>query len=135
MNAQGKLLLYIAMICLIFYFVQDRFNLFDIQFISDTAEEEQIENDGQSYTRGGTEDSFSIENGTLTISREESVPIIVSVEIADTEDERAQGELKGFVDYVVSHNRDIVHPVDDSVLFAPRKYRQIGPLPARLSRG
>lgn len=85
MNAQAKLLLYIGMICLILYFVQDRFDLFDIQFISDNQQEEVVEDEQE------TEETFSIQDGKLTISREGEVSLNVDVEIVDTEEERAQG--------------------------------------------
>lgn len=88
MNAQGKLLLYIAMICLIFYFVQDRFNLFDISFVSNTQEEQSSD---ASDSKEEEKESFNLEKGTLTITRGEPVPVVVNVEIADTEEERAQG--------------------------------------------
>ena len=84
MNAQLKLLLYIGMICLIFYFVQDRFDIFDIEFISNIKEtgKEEVTN---------TTEEFFIDEGKLTIVREDESAVVVNIEIADTEDERKQG--------------------------------------------
>ena len=86
MNAQFKLLLYIAMICLILYFVQDRFDIFDIEFISNSEEQSQENSEEEE----GSKD-FLIEEGELTIVREDESAVVVNIEIADTEEEREQG--------------------------------------------
>lgn len=85
MNAQLKLLLYIAMICLIFYFVQDRFDIFDIEFISDSEKNTEEENSDIE------EEEFFIQEGELTIIREDESAVVVNIEIADTEEEREKG--------------------------------------------
>ncbi len=84
MNAQVKLLMYIGMICLIFYFVQDRFDIFDIQFISDMQDEKVVEKDE-------TSEDFLIERGELKILRGDGMEVKVDVDIVDTEEERTQG--------------------------------------------
>lgn len=83
MNAQLKLLLYIAMICLILYFVQDRFKLFDIKFSSDDSETEESKDEESK--------EFTIDEGTLVITRADKQKIVVSIEVANTEEERERG--------------------------------------------
>jgi len=85
MNAQAKLLIYIGMICLIFYFVQDRFDLFDIEFFSDIKKDEAIKGEDE------TVNTFSIDTGELKILREDGMEVKVDIEIVDTEEERTQG--------------------------------------------
>mgnify|MGYP000855245630 FL=1 len=88
MSAQGKLLLYILMICLIFYLVQDRFNLFDIQFLSNSNTEQE---ESSQSTEEETESTFKLDTGTLNIVRSDNAVVSVEIEVADTEEERAQG--------------------------------------------
>ena len=76
------------MICLIFYFVQDRFDLFDIEFISDTKKEETSDSELDSEDLA---DTFTIDNGELKIVREGEVEIVVDIEVVNTEEERKQG--------------------------------------------
>ena len=80
MNAQLKLLLYIAMICLILYFVQDRYDLFDIKFSSDDSETEEAKDEESK--------EFTIDEGTLVITRADKQKIVVRIEVANTEEER-----------------------------------------------
>lgn len=89
MNAQGKLLLYIGMICLIFYLVQDRFDIFDIEFVSDTNKQEESKEIAEEEKEQDT--SFKIDTGVLNIVRTDGIVVSVEIEVADTEEERIQG--------------------------------------------
>jgi len=84
MSNQLKLLLYIIFIASIFYFIQDRFNLFDISFVDDI----KIENIFKE-----SEESKKSEEGLkeMEISIGDGKVINLKVEIADTPEERALG--------------------------------------------
>ena len=75
MNAQIKLLLYISLVVGILYFIQQKYDIFEISF--DKKEEKQEEN----------ESSIS----KVEILNQEDTVIIVEVEIADTKELRALG--------------------------------------------
>lgn len=88
MNNQLKLLIYIALVALIFYFVQDKFQLFDISF--EGGELFQTEQTGEENTPIETEDNSSdIEYVDIQNSQHNTVR--VSVDVADTEVERSTG--------------------------------------------
>jgi len=83
MSAPIKLLLYIFFVVTIFIFVQQNFSLFDIQFDSDLTEEKnQSLEEGQDIEKG---------NNTLEVYNEDGNPVIVNVEVADTEVTRRIG--------------------------------------------
>ncbi len=89
MNAQGKLLLYIGMICLIFYLVQNKFGIFDIELVPDEEKQEESE---EITEKGDEQDiEFKIDTGVLNIVRTDGIIVSVEIEIADTEEERVQG--------------------------------------------
>lgn len=79
-----KILLYIFFVIVIFYFVQTKFNIFDISFDGSSPKKEQIEQNV---------DSKKEENSTNTveITNMDENSIVVSVDVADDDAERAQG--------------------------------------------
>ncbi len=91
MSAQGKLLFYIAMICLIFYLVQDKYNIFDIEFISDSSQTNDTKDTEETAEEEEYVDTFSIDTGSLNIVRSDGLVVNVDIEVADTQKERAQG--------------------------------------------
>ena len=84
MSSQLKLLLYIIFIAGIFYFIQNKFNLFDISFVDDIKignlfKEEEEPKD----TQDGLKD--------MQISVGDGKSVNLKVEIADSAEERALG--------------------------------------------
>jgi len=84
MSSQLKLLLYIIFIVGIFYFIQNRFNLFDISFIEDIKIEKLFED---------SEKSEDVEDGVrdMQIAVGDGKMVNLKVEIADTNEKRALG--------------------------------------------
>ncbi|MDD4382474.1 MAG: DUF192 domain-containing protein [Candidatus Dojkabacteria bacterium] len=84
MSSQLKLLLYIIFIAGIFYFIQNRFNLFDISFIEDIKIEKLFED---------SEKSEDVEDGVrdMQIAVGDGKMVNLKVEIADTNEKRALG--------------------------------------------
>ena len=90
MNNHLKLIIYIAMIAGIFFFVQDRFDFFDVSF-----------KDGNSIEIGDNEKELENENSEdgsdknneryVEIEIPNGVPIRVDVQLAETEAEKIQG--------------------------------------------
>ena len=78
MNASLKVLLYIFFVVVIFYFVQERFFLFDISF---SGEEKQ----------GKTEKEGIKQESIVEIYNEEGDSMIVEVELAQTDEEKRMG--------------------------------------------
>ncbi|MDX9739000.1 MAG: DUF192 domain-containing protein [Candidatus Dojkabacteria bacterium] len=74
MNGSIKLLLYILFVAVIFLFVQDRFNIFDIDFRDSGGNEEDV---GEEKTEG--------ERESVELYNEDGKTILVTVEVADTE--------------------------------------------------
>jgi uncharacterized membrane protein (UPF0127 family) len=76
----GKILLYIFFVVVIFYFVQDRFDIFDISF---NGEEEKIveESNDESKTEGNRVEIYNKDGDSL----------VVDVDVADDAPERSQG--------------------------------------------
>ena len=75
MNAQLKLLLYICFVVGIIYYVQQRYNLFEISFDNKESKQEEVENEIQ----------------RVEIINEDERSIYVEVEIADTQQLRTLG--------------------------------------------
>ena len=75
MNAQLKLLLYICLVVGILYYVQQRYNLFEISFENKESKQEEVEEKLQ----------------RVEIINEEGRSIFVEVEVADTKELRALG--------------------------------------------
>lgn len=75
----GKILLYVFFVIVIFYFVQDRFDIFDISFDEGEKIGDIIKGD-----ETPKEDSVEIYNG-------EGKAVVVRVDVADEDDERVQG--------------------------------------------
>jgi len=75
MNSQLKLLLYLGFIVGILYFIQQKYNIFDISFEEKESKQEKSENFVP----------------RLEILNEDNSPILVEVEIADTNESRALG--------------------------------------------
>ncbi len=84
MSNQLKLLLYIIFIAGIFYFIQNKFNLFDISFVDDIKIENIFKSSG---------DPEDIEQGLrdMQISIGDGKSVNLRVEIADTSEERSLG--------------------------------------------
>lgn len=78
MNASLKVILYIFFVAVIFYFVQDNFGIFDISF--------RQKGDQRNFQK----EEIKGEN-TVEIYNEEGDPIVVKVDIAETEDQRRIG--------------------------------------------
>lgn len=78
MNSSLKILLYIVFVAVIFFFVQERFNIFEISFRDEKNQEE-------TKKEGITEDS------TVEIYNENGDSMIVKVELAQTDDQRRAG--------------------------------------------
>ena len=73
MNGSIKLLLYILFVAVIFLFVQDRFNIFDIGFSDSGSKEEEV-------------DEKKVENTeSMELYNEDGKTVLVTVEVADTE--------------------------------------------------
>ncbi len=77
-----KIILYIFFVIIIFYFVQDRFDIFDVSFEKEkgSIQEEKNPTDTEEVVED-TVEIFNIDNNS----------VIVKVDIADSQDERAQG--------------------------------------------
>ncbi len=75
MNAQLKLLLYICLVVGILYYVQQKYNLFEISFDNKESKQEEVENKIQ----------------RVEIINEDGKSIYVEVEIADTNELRRLG--------------------------------------------
>lgn len=73
MNGSIKLLLYIIFVAVIFLFVQDRFNIFDVDF-RDTGSKEKVEEEKEV---DGVE--------SVELYNEDGKSVLVTVEVADTE--------------------------------------------------
>ena len=78
MNASLKVLLYILFVVVIFYFVQERFNLFDISFTDEQKQEE-------------TKKESIEQESTVEIYNEDGDSMVVKVELAQTNEERRMG--------------------------------------------
>lgn len=76
MNNQLKLLLYIVFVAAIFFFVQDRFSLFDVEFLSGEESKEQVQGEESEYV-----DIYNIDGNVIR----------VNIEVADDEFERESG--------------------------------------------
>lgn len=88
MNNQLKLLLYIVFVVVIFYFIQDRFSIFDISFINDIAQkDEDIQIDDES-TLG---EEIVSDQPFVEIFRQSGNEVRLNVEVADTSAKRAAG--------------------------------------------
>lgn len=74
-----KILLYIFFVFVIFYFVQDKFSIFDIKFVD---KEEKVEQSDEQK-----EESES----TVELYNSDGKSLIVTVEVADTNAQRLQG--------------------------------------------
>lgn len=90
MNNQLKLLLYLVFIFVIFYFLQDRFELFDISF-TDGLSTAGILNTEEESVEVLEEEDEVVEKEYVEISRQAGGSIRVGVEIVDTEEDRALG--------------------------------------------
>ena len=75
MNAQLKLLLYICLVAGILYYVQQRYNLFEISFENKESKQEEVEEKLQ----------------RVEIINEEGRSLFVEVDVADTKELRALG--------------------------------------------
>jgi len=78
MNSSLKILLYIVFVAAIFYFVQERFNFFEISF-RDERNQEDTRNEG------------IVEESKVEIYNEDGEPIVVKVELAQTDDQKRVG--------------------------------------------
>lgn len=78
MSNSLKILLYLFFVFTIFYFVQERFNIFDIKFVDQKESTEEVEEKVD-------------EESTIEIYNQDGKSLIVNVEIADTNAERMQG--------------------------------------------
>ncbi len=77
-----KIILYIFFVVVIFYFVQDRFDIFDISF--DKGKEEKQQEETPTDSEKVIEDSVEIYN-------RDNDALVVRVDVADDQNERAQG--------------------------------------------
>jgi len=84
MSNQLKLLLYIIFIAGIFYFIQNKFNLFDISFIEDIKIEKFFKESEKS-------EDVQEEFADLQIAVGDGKMVNLKVEIADSNEERALG--------------------------------------------
>jgi uncharacterized membrane protein (UPF0127 family) len=84
MNNQLKLLLYILFVVSAFFFIQDSFGLFDISFISDKEQKEDVQTEEESIVKTDTKNYVQI----YVVGAES---IKVDVEVADTEPKRVMG--------------------------------------------
>ena len=78
----GKILLYIFFVIVIFYFVQDKFDIFDISFDDGKKKVEEI-------IKGDDEEEDKEDN--IEIYNLDGDPIVVKVDVADEDAERVQG--------------------------------------------
>ncbi len=78
MSNSLKILLYLFFLFVIFYFVQDRFNIFDIKFVDEKGSTEEVLEKEE-------------EESTVEIYNQDGKSLIVRVEIADDNQERLQG--------------------------------------------
>lgn len=74
-----KILLYIFFVIVIFYFVQDRFDIFDISFEKDEEKKQDVA------------DEKKVVEDTVEIYNMDNDSLIVRVDVADDNIERAQG--------------------------------------------
>ena len=88
MNNQLKLLIYIFFVALIFLFVQDRFEIFDISLINEKKQEENID---ESNDFEEEEEKVEDNNSYVEIFKKEGVVTKVDIEVADTQEERVLG--------------------------------------------
>ncbi len=87
MNNQLKLLIYIFFVALIFLFVQDRFEIFDISLVNEKKQDEVIYDSNNIDEEKEIKDSKSY----VEIFKNDGVVTKVNVEVADTQDERILG--------------------------------------------
>jgi len=78
MSNSLKILLYLFFVFAIFYFVQDRFNIFDIKLVDEEESTEEVEEKAE-------------EESSVEIYNQDGKSLIVKVEIANTNEERMQG--------------------------------------------
>jgi uncharacterized membrane protein (UPF0127 family) len=94
MNNHLKLIIYIAMIAGIFFFVQDRFDFFDVTWKESSIEEGDKEEEKINNGDAGDEtnqDSDEENVNYIEIEIPNGVPIRVDVQLAQTDAEKAQG--------------------------------------------
>jgi hypothetical protein len=90
MNNQLKLLIYIALIAGVFFYIQDSFNIFDVSFVDtnqSSVKEEETEEKQEKEDDPIPED----EESYVEIFIENGEKILVDVEVADTEPLRTLG--------------------------------------------
>lgn len=75
-----KILLYIFFVIIIFYFVQDRLSIFDVSFNGQKGEE-----------NGEAKNNIENDENTVEIYNKDGNSVIVRVDVADDDIERAQG--------------------------------------------
>jgi uncharacterized membrane protein (UPF0127 family) len=90
MNNHLKLIIYIAMIAGIFFFVQDRFDFFDVTFKNGNTEEssndqKDLENEEEVISSEEEEENY------VEIEIPNGVPIRVDVQLAKSDAQKAQG--------------------------------------------
>ena len=93
MNNQLKLLIYIAFVVVIFLFLQDRFEIFDVSLISDRKENVSEENPYLEEDPN-VQAEVSIENDSekyIEISKKEGGYVKVTVDVSDSDEERKLG--------------------------------------------
>ena len=80
MSNSLKVVLYIFFVAVIFFFVQDRYGIFDISF---KGSQEKKEEQGEVEEVSG--------DSSVEISNEEGNTIVVKVDVSDTDEKRALG--------------------------------------------
>jgi len=89
MNNQLKLLIYIAVIAGVFFYIQDSFNLFDVSLVN-TNQSSKEEDTQEKEDRGDTTVQEDEEN-YIEIFIKDGKKILVDVEVADTDALRTLG--------------------------------------------
>jgi uncharacterized membrane protein (UPF0127 family) len=86
MNNQLKLLIYIALIAGIFFYIQDSFDLFDVSFVNTNQKAEELETPDEEESTATEQDENYVE-----IFLKDGGKILVDVEVADTDALRTLG--------------------------------------------